>query len=154
MLFNFGKPKEKPVRRKLPWEVTDKGDHLAFFHSGDKRAFKVSKKVYLGEGVYKKEGYKPPTLIDVWETLWNEAPGTTGFIYSGCWGVIREGDCFNYVLDISEKGKEPEIVCDKLMDDPTAEDTHFIEFLIMLDEEAEDISRELSKQREHKPDPL
>lgn len=138
--------KSKPIiKEQPPWTVTvyssihNKGTDKEFddgwveFING-KTVRRKEMAEFRGEEPYNKAGYKPPDLIDIWNWLLKITPGTKGFSYKN-WRVMREHDCFVYVL--------PNVDYKNIIGDYTSRQQDFASFLNMLDniqEEKEEIT--------------
>jgi len=134
--------KKQKIKNHPPWVITsyssihNKGMDEEFddgwieFENG-KIVRRREMTEFRGEKPYNKEGYKPPDLIDIWSWLSKITPGTKGFQYKD-WRVIREHDCFIYVL-IGESQGEQIRKYKKIIGDYTSRQQDFASFLNMLD---------------------
>ena len=84
-----------------------------------------------GEKPYDKDDYIPPGLLDIWGMFIKRTPGTKGFQYKD-WRIVREENCFVYVL-IGDSCGEPVKKYKNIIRDYTSRQQDFASFLNMLD---------------------
>jgi hypothetical protein len=152
------KQKQPIIRKQAPWIVTpytnihNKGEEdefedgfLEFSHCDIHKSYLKEISWVKGTGPYKYDGYRPPTLIDIWELFKKYTPGTTGFSYKN-WHMQKHPGCFMYVL-ADPTTDPPSILHKDIVGDKVSRDIQdFAAFLWMLDNIEREIEESKPKQ--------
>lgn len=149
--------KQKPILKQSPWRVIsyssvqnigeeDEFDagFIELYHRETNKTLMKEMSWLKGEGPYKNDGFKTPTLNDIWDLFIKYTPGTTGFIYKD-WRVKRDQGCFVYVL-IDSNTNPPLIRRKEIIGDFVSQNkTDFASFLMMLDNIQSDLDNQEKK---------
>lgn len=139
--MNLFKSKPK-IKEQPPWVITsyssiqNKGTDEEFddgyieFENGNLNIKKEMAEL-RGEKPYDEDDYTPPGLLDIWNMFLKRTPGTKGFQYKD-WRIVREENCFVYVL-IGKSCGEQIRKYKNIIRDYTSRQQDFSSFLNMLD---------------------
>jgi len=154
----LGRKRQPIIKTQKPWlivsysNIQNKGEddefdpgYIQFIHKETNKEFLKEMSWLLGEGPYGFDGYRTPTLIDIWNILTKYTPATTGFVYKN-WDVNRRSGCFMYTLfDFSKH--PPEEIHKNIIGDAVSKEHHdFAAFLEMLDNISDSIEASKPKR--------
>ena len=150
--------KEIPIVKQKPWliisytSVQNKGmddefdaGYLEFNHRETGISFLKEMAWLKGEGPYAIKDYKPPTLLNIWDILKNNTPGTTGIVYKN-WHVKRDQGCFINLL-VDPLCDPPVVISKDMISDFVSKKQDFASFIEMLDNMQEEKEAERIKEK-------